>query len=110
MTTTKNDGERLVREAAASTRDFQATWKIIKVDDENFTVTSPFGDEVRARIMEVKGTWIVTFPDAPAFNFHCSTMNDGFDRCVGYVRGIERASIVHANETRAAKRERGAGR
>lgn len=64
----------------------------------------------RARIMFVKGVWVVTFPDASALNWHCATSEHGLDRCIGYVRGIERAATVHAKESRVSDRMSSIGR
>jgi hypothetical protein len=68
-------------------------WKIRKIGEDNFAVEND-ASELVATISESKATWFVKFSDPvmSAFDWDCTTMRDGFDRCVGYVRGIERAA------------------
>lgn len=90
-------------------------WIIRKMSNEAFADGQFFvvqnRDEVRARIGYVKGTWMVTFHDAPALDWQVSTAptEDGLERCIGYVRGIERATQVHAAETRPQRTPRPRG-
>jgi hypothetical protein len=77
-------------------------WKIRKVDGDLAHVVEDTGGLV-ATITYGRGAWQVAFVDAKAFDWQVATapLGDGLERCVGYVRGVERAAEVHARETRS---------
>lgn len=79
-------------------------WTIRKVDAAHWTATDAAGD-VKARLtLPFSGTDTchIRFPQAPALDYDLS---GGMEAGVGYVRGVERASDVHAAETRQPARK-----
>ncbi|MDE2105420.1 MAG: hypothetical protein KGL39_49795 [Patescibacteria group bacterium] len=83
-------------------------WIIRKIKDDVYEVFQ--GSDIRARIVNMTASmpaaaehWAVSFAaGASAFNWDASSL----DRAIGYVRGIERAAQVHAEETRPHLRRR----
>jgi len=67
-------------------------WKIEKVDGAHWVAMN--GKEVRARLTYGRGIWLITFPSSPGFDWQVpepEIQQEGLDRAIGYVRGVERA-------------------